>query len=127
MAVLYDGWIFYSRWSSARSVEQERATAEAERARRTIDLLGGDQLKILGFYAVPAVIQRGQVTSVCFGVNAATKVRIEPPIVEDLQPSLSRCFQVAPPRDTEYKLTAEDAAGHTVTQSIVIRIARQVV
>ena len=123
VAGLYDGWIFYSRWSSARAVEQERVRAEAERARRTIDLLGGDQLKILSFYAAPPVIQRGQATSICFGVNGATKVRIEPPIVEDLHPSLSRCFQVAPRKDTEYKLTAEDAAGHSVTQSMTIRIA----
>ncbi|MBZ5610595.1 MAG: hypothetical protein LAP38_20215 [Acidobacteriia bacterium] len=124
VAVLYDGWIFYSRWSSARKLEQERARAEAERASRTIKLLGGDQLKILGFYAAPAVVQRGQATSICFGVTGAARVRIEPPIVEDLHPSLSRCFQVAPRNDTEYKLTAEDAAGHTMTQSMVVRIAR---
>jgi hypothetical protein len=123
-AVLYDVWIFYSRSSSARAVEQERVRTEAERARRTIDMLGGDQLKILSFYAAPAVIQRGQVTSICFGVNGAKTVRIEPPVVVDLQPSLSRCFQVAPRADTEYKLTAEDAAGRTVTRSLSIRLAR---
>jgi hypothetical protein len=124
VAVLYDGWIFYSRWNSARAVEQERTRAEAERARRTLDVLAGDQLKILGFYAAPPVVQRGQVTSICFGVNGAKKVRIEPPIVDDLKPSLSRCFQVAARADTEYKLTADDAAGHTVTQTIVLRVAR---
>jgi hypothetical protein len=36
VAVLYDGWIFYSRWSGARTEEQERTRAEAERARRTL-------------------------------------------------------------------------------------------
>jgi hypothetical protein len=86
-------------------------------------MLGGDQLKILDFYAAPPEVRRGQVTSICFGVNGAKKVRLDPPIVEDLHPSLSRCFQIKLSDDTEYKLTAEDATGRTVTQSITIRVA----
>lgn len=123
IVVLYDGWIFYSRWSRTRTEEHERTRAEAERARRTLHMLGGDQLKILDYYAAPPAVRRGQVTSICFGVNGAKKVRIDPLIVEDLHPSLSRCFQVKLGDDTEYKLTAEDATGRTVTQSITIRVA----
>ena len=85
-------------------------------------MLGGDQLKILAFYAAPGVIQRGQPTSLCFGVNAAKTVRIEPPIVDDLHPSVSRCFQISPRKDTEYKLTATDAAGHSVSQTVSIQV-----
>jgi hypothetical protein len=122
IAAAYDAWIFYSRWSNARSAERERSRAEAETDRRTIEMLGGDQLKILGFYAAPPTIQRGQTTSLCFGVNAAKTVRIEPPVVEDLHPSVSRCFQISPRKNTEYKLTATDAAGHSVSQIVTIQV-----
>src|ERR1039457_7488652 len=38
-AVAYDGWIFYSRWSSARETGQARQAEEARRARQTLDLI----------------------------------------------------------------------------------------
>jgi len=121
IAALYDGWIFYSRWSSARAVEQQRAGAEADRDRKTIQMLGGDRLKILNFYASPPSIRAGSQSLICFGVNAAKNVRIDPP-VEELHPALSHCFQVAPEHDTEYTLTAGDGAGHVVKQSLRIRV-----
>jgi hypothetical protein len=122
IAALYDGWVFYSRWKSGQDVERERQHAEAERARKTVEMLGGDQLKILSFYASPPRIHPGGQSLLCFGVNGARNVRIDPP-VQELHPALSRCFEVSPQRDTEYKLSAEDAAGHTVTQSLAIRVA----
>ena len=123
VALLYDGFVFYIRWRDAQQVEREREKAEADRTRRDIDMLGGDKLKILAFYAAPPAIHRGDRSLICFGVNAAKSVRIEPP-VEELHPALSRCFQVSPRQDTEYKLIATDAAGHTATESLVIRVAR---
>jgi hypothetical protein len=122
IAALYDGWVFYSRWKSGQDAERERQQAEADRARKTIEMLGGDQLKILSFYASPPLIHPGGQSLICFGVNAAKSVRIDPP-VQELHPAVSRCFQVSPRRNTEYKLTAEDGAGHTVTQSLAIRVA----
>jgi hypothetical protein len=121
IAVAYDGWIFYSRWSGVREAEKAEARKQAQDARRTLDLMGGDRLKILDFYA-PAVIRRGEPATICYGVNAADRVRIDPP-VEDLHPAVSHCFQVAPLKDTEYKLTAEDRAGHMATQSLTIKVA----
>lgn len=121
IAALYDAWIFYSRWSSARSLEQETKRAEADRDRKTIEMLGGDQLKILNFYASPPSIRAGGQSLVCFGVNAAKNVRIEPP-VEELHPAVSHCFDVSPRRDTEYTLIADDDAGHTVKQSLQIHV-----
>ena len=118
----YDGWIFYSRWSSARSIEQQRSRDEADRARRTVQMLGGDELKILAFYAAPPSIAHGRSTSLCFGVNGAKTVRIDPTVVDDLHPSLSRCFQISPKRDTEYKLTASDGTGHSLTQSVTVQV-----
>ena len=122
VALAYDGWIFYSRWSEARDGEKAQAAKEAEAARRIVDALGGDHLKILDFYASPATIHRGQHASICYGVNAAKSVRIDPPI-EQLHPAVSNCFQVAPSRDTDYKLTVVDATGHTLTQSLSIQVA----
>jgi len=122
-AVIYDGSIFYSRWSHERELERARARNEAEEARRTVELLGGNDLRILNFYASPGVIPSGASATICYGVNSAKKVRLEPP-VEELWPALSHCFQVAPRKDTEYKLFAEDAAGHAVSQSLLLRVRR---
>jgi len=122
-AVLYDAWTFYSRWSDRRHAEQARQEQEASDARKTIEMLGGDQLKILDFYASPAAVKPGGQTNLCFGVNGAKSVRIEPHI-EDLHPAVSHCLQISPGADTEYKLTAEDAAGHQVTQSVTVQVVR---
>jgi len=48
-------------------------------------------------------------------------VRIEPPI-KNIWPSLSRCVEVAPERDTVYWLIAEDAAGHKVIATTAIKV-----
>jgi hypothetical protein len=122
IVVAYDGWIFYSRWSGARDAEKEEKRKQAQDARRTLDLLGGDRLKILDFYATPGAIRRGEPATICYGVNAAERVRIEPP-VEELHPAISHCIQVSPLRDTDYKLIAEDHAGHKVTQTLTIKVA----
>jgi hypothetical protein len=120
-AVLYDTWIFYSRWSYSRHAEQARQEKEASDARKTLEMLGGGQLKVLDFYASPALVKRGDHTDLCFGVSGARSVRLEPQ-VEDVHPALSHCMQVSPVADTAYKLIAEDAAGHRVTQSVTVKV-----
>ena len=120
-AVAYDGWIFYSRWRSSRDTEQARQAEEARRARQTIDLMGGTDFRIINFYAVPQTIRRGSQARICYGVYGAKRVRVEP-AVEDLHPGVNYCWQVAPRKDTSYKLIAEDGAGHTATASLVIRV-----
>lgn len=118
----YDGWVFYSRWRDARETERTRQVKQAEEARRTIDMLGGGQLKILNFYASPGAIRRGEHANICYGVYGAKSVRIEPP-VEELHPAAAHCLQVSPFRSTEYKLVAEDGLGHTATQRFVLQVA----
>lgn len=120
-AVVYDGWIFYSRWSGAREAEKASQAEEARRARQTIDLMGGTDFRIINFYAVPQTIRRGSQARICYGVYGAKRVRVEP-AVEDLHPGVNYCWQVAPRKDTSYKLIAEDGAGHTATASLVIRV-----
>jgi hypothetical protein len=120
-AVAYDGWIFYSRWQSAREAEQARQSDEARRARQSIDLMGGTDFRIINFYAVPQTVWRGGQSRICYGVYGAKQIRMEPS-VEDLHPGVNYCLQVAPRKDTEYKLIAEDGVGHTATASLVIKV-----
>jgi hypothetical protein len=122
-AIAYDGWIFYSRWKSARDAERESQAGEARRDRESIDLMGGTDFRIINFYAVPQTIRDGQQASICYGVYGAKRVRIEPAI-EDLHPAVSYCLQAAPRKDTKYTLTAEDGAGHAATASMVIKVLR---
>jgi hypothetical protein len=121
IAAAYDGSIFYHRWRYARDGERALATKEAADERRLVDALGGDSLKILNFYATPPTVHSGQKSLICYGANAAESVRLDPPVAQ-LHPAVSYCFQVAPRRDTEYKLTITDRAGHTLTQSLAIHV-----
>ena len=120
-AIAYDGWVFYSRWSSTRQAELAQREKDAAGAQKTLDLLGGGGLKILSFYATPGAIHPGEHASLCYGVTGAQSVRLEPAI-EELHPALSYCMQVSPAKDTEYKLFAQDAAGHSVTSGVTIRV-----
>ncbi len=122
LALLYLAWTFYSRWSNSRSIQQ---AAEAEKVKadaQIVKMYAGD-LKILSFYTPSGAIHAGEKTLLCYGVASAVKVRIEPG-VEPLRPSLSRCVEVAPPKDTLYTLTAEDESGHSVAASLTIRVRR---
>lgn len=122
-AAIIDGVIFYSRWSSARELEHKQAVREAADARAFLKISGGRELKILAFYASPGKIHPGQKASLCYGVNEAKTVRLEP-AVEEVWPAYSRCIEVSPAKDTEYKLTAEDASGHSVSQSAIIQVVQ---
>jgi hypothetical protein len=122
VALAYDGWIFYGRWSETRDAENSQAAKQAQDTRRISEALGGGRLKILDFYATPGTIRSGQKATICYGVNSAENVRLEPP-VEQLHPALSYCFQVAPRHATEYRLIVADRAGHTLTQSLLIQVA----
>jgi hypothetical protein len=120
--VIYDGWIFYSRWSSNSDAAQAQEAKEAAQERKEIDAVGGGGLKIVDFYAAPASIQRGQHTSLCYGVTGANTVKLEPPATDPVWPALTRCVQVSPRKDTEYKLSAVDEAGHSVEQSVTVAV-----
>ena len=117
----YDGWFFYKRWSERRDAVRQQKAYEAEQARRTIDLLGGGELKILNFYASPPSIAPGAQANLCYGVYGATSVKVEP-FVEELHPAVSHCFAAVPSRTTEYKLIAADASGHTASQTVTIQV-----
>jgi hypothetical protein len=121
MGAIYDGWIFYSRRSENREAAQGQAEKEASQERKAIDAVGGGGLKILDFYAAPGTIRRGEQTNLCYGVSGAKTVTMDP-AVDAVWPALTRCVQVSPKKDTEYKLVAEDGAGHSATNTAAVKV-----
>ena len=121
LGALYTAWVFTSRWNVNRRMERAAAAQQAKFDREITEAYGSGQLKILSFYASPGMIRRGEKALLCYGVANAKAVRLDP-AVERVWPSASRCFPVMPDRDIRYTLTAEDAAGHTATQSFVLQV-----
>ena len=77
--------------------------------------------KIIQFYASAGEVARGDRVIICYGVENATSVRLEPP-VEKLAPSFNRCFHVTPDQPTKYTLTAEGSGGKTVSESFTVSV-----
>ena len=73
------------------------------------------------FYVSPPSIGKGQSALVCYGVEGAAKIELEPP-VEGVGPALSRCVEVRPKESLTYTLTALDSAGHSVTQKAALEV-----
>ena len=78
--------------------------------------------RITQFYASDTAVPRGESTTLCYGVENATTVRIDPP-VEQLRPALSRCISVSPVETTTYTLTAANADGQTVSKTATLTVA----
>ena len=89
-----------------------------------IDLLGGGDLKIRDFYVMPRVVGFGRRATMCYSVVGAKIVRIDPP-VQELHPALSYCFQIVAKQTTEYRLLAQDEAGHTATAKVTLKVIQQ--
>ncbi len=125
IALLYVGWVFFSRWAENRDLEQRAAQEKAEKQREedraTVEQMGGKELAVQNFYAAPGVIRRGESTKLCYGVANAKKVRLEPQ-PNPVWPSFARCVDVSPTATTTYTLTIEDAAGNSKTQTLEVKV-----
>jgi len=77
--------------------------------------------RITQFYAREPAVPKGGKTVLCYGVQNAKTVRIEPP-VDKVWPALSRCFDIAPSAVTTYTLTAEGEDKQPVAQSVTVQI-----
>ena len=64
---------------------------------------------------------KGEKALLCYGVENATAVWMEPPRHE-LSAALSRCVEVWPERDTTYQFTAVGADGKPVTRELKISV-----
>ncbi|MGE5647046.1 MAG: hypothetical protein ACM336_14765 [Acidobacteriota bacterium] len=79
-------------------------------------------VKILQFYASPAAVGRGDTVSLCYGVENAASVRLEPDVAS-IFPSPNRCVQFAPRETASYTLIAGGRAGQgEARQSLEIRV-----
>ena len=80
-----------------------------------------DAARITQFYTTSAHVARGETALVCYGVENATTVWLEPPRRE-LSRALARCVEVSPVTDTTYKLTVEGADGKAVTRELKVAV-----
>jgi len=125
LSLLTVGWIFYSRWEENRLIErksrEEKAQRQLENDRIALEQLGGKELAIQSFYAIPGTIRRGESLQLCYGVANAKTIKLEPQ-PNPVWPSHALCVDVSPAKDTTYTLTIADAAGNTKTQSLEVKV-----
>lgn len=92
----------------AAEVRKPEATAPPEAA-------------IIQFYASPTAIAPGDHALLCYGVENAASVRLEPP-VEDITPSRTRCVEVKPAASTKYTLFAKSKLGVEISRQTEVTI-----
>ncbi len=116
--LLYTGWIVISRLNS------DRAFRERIRKARPAGALpdSGTGVRITHFYAGAGAIVRGGHSVVCYGVENARAVRLDPP-EERLAPAMNRCFAASPVKDTTYTLYATAEDGSEVSESFAIQVS----
>lgn len=119
------GWILFSRWQENRDIEnlaeQQRKQKQLEQDRIALEQLGGKDLAIQSFYAMPGMVRAGESVQLCYDVANAKTVTLEPQ-TNPVWPSHSRCVDVVPRKNTTYTLTIADAAGHTKSQSLEVKV-----
>jgi hypothetical protein len=77
--------------------------------------------KITQFRATPEFMPKGIPGKLCYGVENATKVAINPPL-EDLLPATERCIDISPVQTTIYTLTAWGPDGAEATKEVEVRV-----
>ena len=77
--------------------------------------------RITQLYTTTAQVGRGETALVCYGVENAKAVWLEPPRRE-LSAAQARCVDVSPTADTTYKLTAQGADGQTVMRELKLKV-----
>jgi hypothetical protein len=121
IGALYVGWVFYARWHTTRVIQAQAANTERQHDSKVFEAMGGDRFDILGFYANPAIVDRGDSTTLCYSVSNAKSVTLEPQ-PNAVWPAFERCLSVTPKKNTAYILTATDAAGNTKTKTVYVDV-----
>ena len=80
-------------------------------------------VRILRFYTTTGIIQAGETTQLCYGVENAKTVRISPPVA-NVAPATRRCLDIVPLHTTHYPLLAEGFDGRVVIQSLTLPVER---
>ena len=76
-------------------------------------------VRITQFYVWPAQPPAGEKAMLCYGVENASSVRLDPP-VDRVWPAMSRCLEIVPARPVTYTLTAERDHDR-VSQSLTVK------
>jgi hypothetical protein len=122
----YAAFVFWSRWQENQDIAAKERAAQAAKVRddaaKSFEVLGGADFKIISFYAMPGTIHRGDEVDMCYGVSNAKSVKLDPPDVASMFPSLDRCVKVAPKKTTTYTFTADDGKGNTKTAQLTIEV-----
>ena len=121
VVLIYLGLTFLSRRQEDRELEAKAKAKQRQQDSESVESMGGNRFEILNFYALPGRIHRGEESELCYGVSNAKTVTIDPP-VEGVWPSLSRCINISPKKDTTYTFTAQDAAGNTKTATLTLEV-----
>jgi hypothetical protein len=121
----YLAFLFVSRYESNRSYERRNAEKAAEQRRENdqaaIEQLGGNELAIRTLYISPAVIHPGESAQLCYDVDNAKTVTLDPPAGE-VWPSHNRCLDISPKKTTTYTLTIADASGKSTSQTAELQV-----
>jgi len=122
---LYVAYLLVSRYESNRAFERRNAEKAAEKQRSgdraTIEQFGGSELAIRTFYVSPAIIHPGEKSQLCYDVDNAKSVMLDPPAGE-VWPSHTRCLDLSPTKTTTYTLTITGATGRSVSQSVELKV-----
>lgn len=121
-AMLYVGYIFYSRRQSDMEAEARlEAQKQAERQRTVAAVFGNGEIRFNQFTIDRTSLKRGETARLCYGVENATKVKMDPP-VEQLKPTYLHCLDISPKQTTTYTITAEDGKGNKKIESLVLPV-----
>jgi hypothetical protein len=77
--------------------------------------------RITQFYATDKMIPRGLEGKLCYGVENAKKLELNPPS-QDVWPSPARCFEISPQRKTTFTLTAYGEDGSRDEKSVEVKV-----
>ena len=123
ITALYVGWIFYSRYESKKQalVEVEQKKHDAEK-KSYAQVNPSSEVSFTTFGASAASVRPGETTQICYGVLNAKTVKMDPPVNDPLPPMYRHCFDIAPRKTTKYTMTADNGAGHSKTESIIVQV-----
>src|SRR2546427_13051131 len=71
VAVVYVGFVFFSRWEENRTIEERAKAKEREEAARAVEMMGGNRLEIQRFSGSPRILRRGRAAQVGYGAGNA--------------------------------------------------------
>jgi hypothetical protein len=125
---LYVAFVMFSRYESDRTIAKRNAAKQADEQRANdlaaIQQLGGSEMAIHSLYVSPASIHPGEKSQLCYDVDNAKTVTLDPPAGE-VWPSHTRCLDVSPTKTTTYTLTITGANGQSTSQTVKLEVHEQ--